>query len=120
VVQIRRGEVYFVYLDPVFGHELGGYKTRPVVVLSINNLNSKGLVLSVVPGTSDKGQPAHFRNIVRVEPTQGNGLTAPTLFECHQLRALDQGRFTGRRIGSLSDADLDRIVDAVKYTLSVT
>jgi hypothetical protein len=39
--RIARGERYFVYLDPAFGHELGGYKTRPVVVVSINDIHRK-------------------------------------------------------------------------------
>ena len=73
LVSIRRGEIYYVYLDPVFGRELGGYKTRPVVVLSINEINTKPLVVTVVPGTSDKGHGVVYRNVVRVEPTKENG-----------------------------------------------
>ncbi len=93
MVEIRRGQVYLVYLDPVFGHELGGYKVRPVAVLSINDINNKPLVVTIVPGSSDKGKPASSLN-VRVEPTRENGLREPTLFLCHQIRALDKGRFT--------------------------
>ena len=87
-MSIRRGEIHFVFLDPVFGHELGGYKTRPVVVLSINDINAKPLAVTVVPGTSEKWQGSVFRNVVRVEPTKENGLSGPTLFECHQIRSL--------------------------------
>jgi len=119
VVAIRRGEVYFVHLDPAFGRELGGYKTRPVVVLSINDINEKPRVVTIVPGTSAKGEQANYPNVVRVEPTPYNGLPDPTLFVCHQVRSLDTGRFTGRRIGRLSDDDIDRIVKALKYTLGI-
>ena len=119
VVAIRRGEVYFVYLDPAFGRELGGYKTRPVVVLSIDDINEKPLVVTIVPGTTDKGQQVNFRNVVRVEPTRDNGLRDPTVFQCHQIRSLDRGRFTGKRIGRLSDQDIDRIVEALKYSLGI-
>jgi mRNA interferase MazF len=117
VVAIRRGEVYFVHLDPAFGRELGGYKMRPVVVLSINDINQKPLVLTVVPGTSFKGQQITFRNVVRVDPTRDNGLLESTLFVCHQIRSLDRGRFTGKRIGRISDDDIDRIVKGLKYSL---
>ena len=119
VVAIRRGEVHLVYLDPAFGRELGGYKMRPVVVLSINDINEKPLVVTIVPGTSDKRQQVKFRNVVRVEPTRDNGLQLPTLFECHQIRSLDKGRFTGKRIGRLSDDDIDRIVKSLKYSLGI-
>ena len=36
---VRRGEVYMVCLDPVFGREMGGFKPRPVVVVSIDDIN---------------------------------------------------------------------------------
>jgi mRNA-degrading endonuclease toxin of MazEF toxin-antitoxin module len=65
---VQRGEIYYVYLDPVFGREMGGYKTRPVAVLSIHDINSKPLVVAVVPGTTAAGKPSHFRNIVSYPP----------------------------------------------------
>jgi mRNA interferase MazF len=114
---VERGQLYFVYLDPVFGRELGGYKVRPVVVLSINDINSKPLTVTVVPDTTAGAKPVHFRNIVVVEPSPENGLTAPTIFECHQIRALDQGRFTSRLVGRLSVEDLRSIEKAIKYSL---
>ncbi len=46
---IRRGDIYFVNLDPAQGTEQAG--TRPVVVLSIDTLNDSPLVVTVVPGT---------------------------------------------------------------------
>ena len=66
---IKRGQIDYVDLDPVLGHEIGGSKPRPVVVLSINDINNKPLTVPVVPGTSDKGQATHFRNIV---PSRGD------------------------------------------------
>src|SRR5438552_12930014 len=98
---VERGEIYFVYLDPVFGREIGGYKTRPVAVLSINDINRKPLVVTVVPGTTAIGKPSHFRNLVVIPPSSTNGLSAETIFECHQLRAIDHGRFTSRVVGRL-------------------
>jgi mRNA interferase MazF len=119
VVQIQRGQIYFVYLDPTFGHELGGSKTRPVVVLSINDVNDKPVAVTIVPGTSDKGQQGNFRNVVRVEPRPQNGLPTPTLFQCNQVRALDKGRFVGKLIGWLADDDMRRIEKSLKYTLGI-
>ena len=116
---VERGEIYFVYLDPVFGRELGGYKTRPVVVLSINDINNKPLVVTVVPGTSSKGNALHFRNVVVVPPTNENGLPVETIFECHQLRAIDKGRLTSRPIGRLSQLHLAKLEEATKYSLGL-
>ena len=114
---VYRGEIYYVYLDPVFGHEIGGYKTRPVAVISINDLNTKSGVLVVIPGSTAGTKPSHFRNVVIVAPTPANGLQNDTLFDCRHLRGIDPGRLTSRAIGRLSSDDLLRLEEAVKYCL---
>ncbi|HOX39625.1 MAG TPA: type II toxin-antitoxin system PemK/MazF family toxin [Candidatus Brocadiia bacterium] len=48
---INRGEIYYVCLDPVFGREIGGFKLRPVVVVSINDINDDTRLAVVIPGT---------------------------------------------------------------------
>lgn len=114
---INRGEIYFVSLDPVIGRELGGNKRRPVMVLSINDINTKPLVVTVVPGTSEKSRSRPYPNIVRVEPDPRNGLNRPTLFLCHQIRAIDHGRFTGPPVGVAAAEDLLNLEKAVKFNL---
>jgi len=47
--EIRRGEIYFVDLNPIKGREQAG--TRPVLVLSIDAINKQPLVVTVVVGT---------------------------------------------------------------------
>jgi mRNA-degrading endonuclease toxin of MazEF toxin-antitoxin module len=116
-MQVFRGDLYYVYLDPVFGHEMGGYKQRPVVIVSINDLNSKDGVVAVIPGTSAGTKLTHYRNIVLVQPVPTNGLDNPTIFDCRHLRGIDKGRLVSRPIGRLSAQELRAIEDAVKYTL---
>jgi mRNA interferase MazF len=48
-MKIERGQIYFVNLNPIQGKEQAG--TRPVLVLSINDLP---LVVTVVVGTKGK------------------------------------------------------------------
>lgn len=115
----QRGEIFYCYLDPVFGREMGGYKTRPVAILSINDINRKLSLTTIVPGTSADGKPSHHRNIVAVSPSAGNGLAKETIFMCHQVRAIDIGRLTSKRVGVLSARDLQRIEDAVKFSLGL-
>lgn len=116
-MEVQRGQIYYVYLDPVFGRELGGFKMRPVAVLSIDDINRKPLTITVVPGTSAGSKPVHFPNVVVVQPSAANGLTSATIFECHQIRALDRGRFTSRLVGNLSPRDLSLLEEAVKFNL---
>jgi mRNA interferase MazF len=118
-MSVQRGEIYFVFLDPVFGREIGGYKTRPVAVLSINDINEKPLVLTVIPGTSAEKKPIHHRNRVLVRPSLTNGLANDTIFECHQIRAIDKGRLISRPVGRLSADDLQKIEEATKYCLGL-
>jgi mRNA interferase MazF len=118
-MSVERGEVYYVSLDPVFGREMGGNKTRPVAVLSINDINRKPLVVTIVPGTSAGSKPVHFRNVVLVIPTPTNGLTVSTIFQCHQIRAIDHGRFTSRAVGRLSSEDLGLLEEAAKFSLGL-
>ena len=81
--------------------EIGGDKRRPVAVLSINDLNRKPLVVTVVPGTS-AAKPHAFRNVVFVAPSPTNVLSLHTNFQCHQIRAIDHGRFPSRPAGRLA------------------
>lgn len=46
---IRRGDIYFVNLNPVQGREQAGQ--RPVLVLSIDAINQLPLVITIVVGT---------------------------------------------------------------------
>ncbi len=74
---IEIGQIYFAYLDPVFGRETGGYKTRPVLVVSTVALERWGGVVTIVPGTST---PSANWNVVKVSNDKSNGLNAPTYF----------------------------------------
>jgi mRNA-degrading endonuclease toxin of MazEF toxin-antitoxin module len=117
-MRIARGDIYFVFLDPVFGRELGGYKTRPVAVVSVNDINDKPLVALVVPGTSTTKHP-EARSQVLVRPSKTNGLKEDTMFQCHQPRALDKGRFVSWRVGRLDRNDLERVESAIKFSLGL-
>ena len=117
---IYRGEIYFVSLDPVRGREMGGGKTRPVAVVSINDLNRKDLVVVVVPGTKQDGtKRSAYLNVVEVPRTAQNGLKFDTIFHCHQVRAIDKNRFSTPAIGRLSNKDLRSLEEAVRYTLGL-
>jgi mRNA-degrading endonuclease toxin of MazEF toxin-antitoxin module len=114
--QIKQGEIYFVFLDPVFGREIGGYKTRPVVVVSINDIHQHTRLLTVVPGTKTESS---YSNVVRVQKDASNGLRETTFFQCHQVRGIDQGRMTSPPIGRMSRADFQRIQAALRIVLGL-
>ena len=96
---IRRGEIYFVDLNPVEGREQAG--NRPVLVLSRNAINRLPLVVTVVVGTKGQNIARDYPTNVRVSSAE-SGLPIETVFLCFQLRSLDPGRFTLNPAGTLS------------------
>lgn len=115
---IHRGDVFFVRLEPTKGREIND-KRRPVVVVSINYINSKPSVVTIIPGTRWTATKKTFMNEVRVDPTPTNGLSDPTLFLSHQIRAIDQSRFDQGLAGRLSSQELARIEKAVGRCLGL-
>ena len=123
--QILRGEIYYVSLDPTFGWELAGFKLRPVIVVSLNLLHPQTQMVTVIPGTdaTDKRQRNNevlvLPNEIRVNSGMVNPLMKETAFQCHQIRAISQGRFTQRSRGRVSDAVIARIEDSVRFCLGM-
>ncbi len=113
---MKRGEIYFVDLDPAFGREQAG--RRPVVVVSIGPINQLPLVVIVVPGTDGSNVHRDYPTNVRV-PVSDSGLPTETVFLCFQVRALDPRRFSARPAGQLSPAALMQVEDALRYCMGL-
>ncbi|MFB2977403.1 type II toxin-antitoxin system PemK/MazF family toxin [Microseira sp. BLCC-F43] len=113
---IERGQIYFVNLNPVQGKEQAG--KRPVLVLSIDNINQLPLVVTVVVGTKGENVPQDFPTNVRVSPAE-SGLLLETVFLCFQIRSLDKRRFPATPAGQLSDAKMLEVEAAVRYCLGL-
>jgi len=115
---ILRGEVYFVELGPTRGKEID-IKRRPVVVLSVNEINRKPLVVTVIPGGTRSAEKPIYRHEVKVAPSARNGLKQPTIFQCFQIKAIDQSRFDRSPAGEISADDLRKIEETVKICLGL-
>jgi mRNA interferase MazF len=80
---IKRGEIYFVNLNPVKGREQSG--KRPVLVLSIDAINQLPLVVTVVVGTKGENISRDYPTNVRVSNKE-SGLPVETVFLCGSSR----------------------------------
>ena len=109
---MRRGEIYFVDLDPTVGREQGG--RRPVLVLSIDAINRAPLVVTIVPGTDGANIPRDYPTNVRISAVE-SGLPSETVFLCFQVRALDHSRFSNQSAGRLSRTRMQDVEDVVRY-----
>jgi mRNA interferase MazF len=100
---IKRGQIFFVSLDPVQGREQSG--RRPVLVVSDDIINSLPLVVTVVVGTD-------AANITRAYPTnvlvkaKDSGLPKDTIFLCFQLRSLDTKRFIDSKTSKIQPSGI--------------
>jgi mRNA interferase MazF len=113
---VRRGEVYFVNLDPVQGREQAG--NRPVLVLSTDAINQLPLVVTVVVGTKGENVVRDYDTNVRV-PAAESGLPAETVFLCFQIRSLDPGRFPNAPAGKVGGKTLKKIERTVRHCLGL-
>lgn len=103
----RRGDIYWVTLDPALGSEIR--KTRPAVVISNDSCNAHGARVVVLPITSNVTSlyPGEARIKVRGRPARVLG---------DQIRSIDKGRLRAR-IGVLNPAELRETEAAVLTTL---
>ena len=97
---IHRGEIYFVNLNPTKGREQRG--RRPVLVVSVDAINSQPLVVAVVVGTDAKKVSRDYPVNVRLSAEE-TGLPQDTVFLCFQIRSLDASRFQDNK-GALRPA----------------
>lgn len=107
----KQGEVWWIDLEPVRGHEQG--KKRPCLVVSDDAFNAvpHGLVW-VVPVSSS---PHRHRLAVEVSPPEG-GLKFTSAVLCHQLRTVSVERM-GKRAGAVSPLTMKEVVRRVLLIL---
>lgn len=105
----RRGDIYWVALDPTLGSEIK--KTRPAVVISNDACNTYGARAVVLPITSNVDSLYPGEALITM-----NGQPARVLGD--QIRSLDKCRLRSR-IDRLSAAELAAVDDAVRITLDL-
>ena len=105
----RRGDVYWVALDPTIGSEIK--KTRPAVIVSNNSCHTFGARVVVLPLTSNVESLYPGEAVIVV-----NGKPARVLGD--QIRSLDKSRLRSR-IDRLSHDELIAIDEAVRITLAL-
>ncbi len=105
----RRGDVYWVNLDPVVGSEIR--KTRPAVIVSNDSCNRYGTRVVVLPITSNVESLYPGEAIVEVKGKQGRALG-------DQIRSIDQSRLKARA-GRLTAEEMSRVEEALAITLDL-
>lgn len=105
----RRGEVWWVRLDPTLGSEIA--KTRPCLILSSNILNERRRTVVVVPLSSSPRASPPLLVSVRCG---GHDVVAVT----DQIRAVSKERLD-RCMDTLSAEHLEAVEEAVREILEL-
>lgn len=110
----RRGDIYYVDLNPVIGSEQGG--RRPVVVIQNNSGNRHAptlIVAMITSKTSKNGQlPTHY--LLKENPA----LDEPSVVLLEQLRTIDKRRVR-EYLGRTSKREMLAIDKALIKSLSL-
>src|ERR1035441_8975916 len=105
----RRGEVWWVRLDPTLGSEIS--KTRPCLILSTNVVNERRRTVVVVPlSTSPMPSPP------LLVPVQCAGRTVMAVTD--QIRAIAKERLQ-ERLGEISPGDMQAVEAGVLKILEL-
>lgn len=108
-VSPKRGEVWWVQLDPTRGSEIR--KTRPCAVLTADVLNERRRTVVVVPlSTSPQESPPLLIAL--------SSVGAPAVAVLDQVRAVAKERFR-ERLGVLTESELDSLEDGLREILEL-
>jgi mRNA interferase MazF len=107
----HRGEVWWIDLDPVRGHEQG--RRRPGLVVSVDEFNKLAHGLTWVVPITTRLQRHSFA--VAISPPDG-GLSKPSVALCHQLRTVSIDPLD-QLMGRVSTETLDEVCRRVGLIL---
>lgn len=105
----KRGEVYWVNLDPTVGSEIK--KTRPALVVSNDIGNRLSSRVTIAPITSNTQKVFPFQVAIDLAGKKGKVLL-------DQLRTVDKKRL-GKKIAECDFEIMDQVDDAIKTSLDL-
>ena len=112
MTEVKRGEVWFVSLDPTIGHEIK--KSRPAVIIQ-NDLGNKFSQTTIIaPVTSSVERVYPFEALIGMN----GGLEKDSKVLLNQIRVVDKRRLV-RRLGRLDAGSMNLVDDALKRSLGL-
>jgi mRNA interferase MazF len=111
----KRGDVYWVNLDPTMGAEIN--KTRPCVIISPDSANRAGSLILVAPITKSEGKNIYFHEIPL--PMGTASLPYPSKVKVFQIRCIDKKRLREPKIGSLPPEQISLLNEKIQIVTGV-
>jgi mRNA interferase MazF len=106
---MNRGDVWWVNFEPSIGGEIR--KKRPAIIISNNAANKFLNRVQVIPITSNTDRLFPSEAYVTVAGKKGKAMA-------DQLATVSKQRLS-KRIGSVSDDEMDMVVEAIKTQLDL-
>jgi mRNA interferase MazF len=112
-IKVRRGELWWVALDPAAGSE--SKKTRPCLVVQRDAANAASPTTIVCPVTAAGSSAGDILNVIVEADSR---LTKTSRVVCNQIRVVDLRRF-GTRIGRVDEVTLDAATRGLRAILDI-
>ena len=109
---IKRGDLFWVNLDPTRGSEQAG--RRPVLIIQ-NDIGNEVAPTTIVAPLTTKSFTKEYPTNVHL-PKGMSGLKSDSTILFSQIRTIDKSRLQ-KKIGHLSEAYLEKVNRAVKISL---
>ena len=113
-IEVMRGDVVLVDLDPAQGAEKMG--KRPCVVVQNNMGNEKSPNTIIVPATNASGKKTYPFQVLL--PKGEGGLQLDSIAGCEQIRVIDRTRII-KKLGTLSPSYISEIDNAIRISLAL-
>lgn len=111
-----RSEVWLINLDPTIGSEIR--KIRPAIIVNDDQIGVLPLRV-IVPLTDWKNRYQIAAWLVKIIPTDTNGLSKVSAIDTFQVRSLSQKRFI-RKLGSVDDDTMRAIEKALATVFAIS
>jgi mRNA interferase MazF len=106
---MKQGEIWQIGLDPAIGAEMK--KTRPALIVNTDALGKLPLKI-IAPITDWKGHYGEYPWMVKVIPSEKNGLTKVSAVDCFQIRSVSVERLAAP-LGSVEPEIIACVQEAV-------
>lgn len=113
-IQIRRGDIVLVNLDPVVGSEQG--KTRPALVIQ-NDIGNEYSPTTIVAPITSKIFSKQFPTNVEIDSTN-SPLKEKSTILLNQIRTIDKSRII-KNYGRISNKKMKEVNEAIMNSLGL-